>query len=403
MNGRESCVLTINAGSSSIKFAVYRVGSVPEEVLVGKVDRIGLSGTRIEVLFEGTKFPQRRPFPAPDRHQAVARLVDWIELQPSIGSVTAVGHRVVHGMNHTQPERITPALLAKLRKTVPFAPEHLPIEIELMDAFRERCPSVPQVACFDTSFHRTMPRVAKVLPIPRRYTGHGVERYGFHGLAYQHLMDELRRLGDKSASKGRVILAHLGNGASMAAVLNGRSVDTTMGLTPAGGLVMGTRTGDLDPGVLLFLIRNWRLPPGKLARMVNHESGLLGVSGSSPDMRDLLRRESRDPRAAEAVELFCQEARKWVGSLAAVLGGVDTLVFSGGIGENSPVVRARICSGLGFLGIRLNPRKNVTNAPLISPPSSRLRVRVIKADEEAVIAKSVILKLRLAPGRRKKP
>jgi acetate kinase len=403
MNGREPCVLTINAGSSSIKFAVYKVGSVPARILVGKVDRIGLSGTRMEVLFEGANAPQRGPFPAPDRHRAVARLVDWIELQPSIGSVKAVGHRVVHGMNHTQPERITPALLVKLRQIVPFAPEHLPIEIELMDAFRERCPSLPQVACFDTSFHRTMPKVAKLLPIPRRYTGHGVERYGFHGLAYQHLMDELRRLGDRSASKGRVILAHLGNGASMAAVLNGRSVDTTMGLTPAGGLVMGTRTGDLDPGVLLFLTRKWRLPPGKLARMVNHESGLLGVSDSSPDMRDLLRKESRDPRAAEAVDLFCQQARKWVGSLAAVLGGVDTLVFSGGIGENSPVVRARICAGLGFLGVRLDARKNVTNAPLISPPSSRLRVRVIKADEEAVIARSVILKLRLAPGRRKKP
>jgi acetate kinase len=403
MNGREPCVLTINAGSSSIKFAVYRVGPDPERLLVGKVERIGLSGTRMEVLFKGSKSPRRRAFPAPDRHRAVARLVDWIELQPSIGSVRAVGHRVVHGMNHTQPERVTPALLVKLRRTIPFAPEHLPIEIELMGAFRERCPSLPQVACFDTSFHRTMPKVARLLPIPRRYEVHGVERYGFHGLAYQHLMDELRRLGDKSASKGRVILAHLGNGASMTAVLDGCSVDTSMGLTPAGGLVMGTRTGDLDPGVLLFLTRKWRIPPGKLARIVNHESGLLGVSGSSPDMRDLLRRESRDPRAAEAVDLFCHQARKWVGSLAAVLGGVDTLVFSGGIGENSPAVRARICAGLGFLGIRLNPRRNVTNAPLISPPSSHLRVRVIKADEEAVIARSVILKLRLDPGARKTP
>jgi acetate kinase len=394
--------LTINAGSSSIRFAVFQVGIAPVRVLTGKIERIGLGGTSMEVRLAGAS-AKRLLFPARDRHGAVGRLVDWIELQESIGSVRGIGHRVVHGMAHTEPERITPALLLTLRRTIPFAPEHLPIEIELMEAFGRRCPSVTQVACFDTSFHRTMPKVSRLLPIPRRYAAGGVERYGFHGLAYQHLMEELRRLGDKAGTKGRVILAHLGNGASMAAVLDGRSVDTTMGLTPAGGLVMGTRTGDLDPGVLLFLASNRRLAPARLAKMVNHESGLLGVSATSPDMRDLLRTEARDPRAREAVELFCHQARKWIGSLAAVLGGVDTLVFSGGIGENSPVVRARICSGLRFLGIRLDRRRNVTSAPLISPPRSRLRVRVIKADEESVIARSVILQLRLASGKRKKP
>jgi acetate kinase len=246
------------------------------------------------------------------------------------------------------------------------------------------------VACFDTAFHRTMPRAATLMPIPRRYEAVGVRRYGFHGLSYEFLMEELARLGDRAATKGRVILAHLGNGASLAAVRSGKSIDTSMGFTPTAGLVMSTRTGDLDPGLVSYLARTERMSAAKFQKMVNHESGLLGVSGTSSDVRDLLAKEASDARAAEAVALFCYQAKKWIGSFAAALGGLDTLVFAGGVGENAPLVRARICEGLAFLGIELNARRNAKNAPLISMDRGRVAVRVIRTDEELMIARSVL-------------
>ena len=253
---------------------------------------------------------------------------------------------------------------------------------------------MPQVACFDTAFHRTMPRLATLLPIPRRYDAKGVQRYGFHGLSYSFLMEELGRI-DPPAAKGRVILAHLGSGASLAAVRDGRSIDTSMGFTPAAGLVMGTRTGDLDPGLPYYFARTGRMTAPKFQQMVNHQSGLLGVSGTSADVRDLLGREGRDPRAGEAIGLFCYQAKKWIGSFAAALGGLDTLVFTAGIGENAPVIRQRICDGLGFLGIEIDRARNARNAPLISADAGRVAVRVIHTDEELMIAKSVTRLLQL--------
>ena len=300
-------------------------------------------------------------------------------------------------MRHSEPERVTPKLLAELRRITPYDPDHLPREIGLIEAFLRRHPKLPQVACFDTAFHRTMPRVARLLPIPRRYAAKGVERYGFHGLSYAYLMEELGRL-DPAASKGRVILAHLGNGASMAAVHHGASIDTSMGFTPTSGLVMSTRTGDLDPGVVYFLARTERMTAAQFQQMVSHESGLLGVSGTSADVRDLLAREASDARAAEAVALFCYQAKKWIGSFAAALGGLDTLVFAGGIGENAPVIRERICDGLGFLGIELDQQRNAKNAPLISPDTGRVKVRVIRTDEDLMIARSVVRVLHLGSG-----
>jgi acetate kinase len=234
-----------------------------------------------------------------------------------------------------------------------------------------------------------MPRVAKLLPIPRRYDAKGVQRYGFHGLSYAYLMQELARIGDPAATKGRVILAHLGNGASMAAVLDGKSIDTSMGFTPTAGLVMSTRTGDLDPGVAPYLARTEQMTSEQFYEMANHKSGLLGVSETSSDMRDLLAHEANDARAAEAVALFCYQARKWVGAFAAALGGLDTLVFAGGIGENAPIVRARICEGLGFLGIALSESRNSESAAVISTDESRVAVRVIRTDEDLMIARSV--------------
>ena len=261
-------------------------------------------------------------------------------------------------MQHTVPELVTQELLDDLHRIIPCDPDHLPSEIELIETFRQRHPKLPQVACFDTAFHRTMPRVAKLLPIPRRYDAKGVQRYGFHGLSYAYLIEELARLGDPAATTGRVILAHLGNGASMAAVRDGKSIDTSMSFTPTSGLVMSTRSGDLDPSLGPYLARTERMTTEQFFKMINHESGLRGVSETGSDMRDLLAQEAGDFRAAEAVELFCYQAKKWIGCFAAALGGLDTLVFAGGIGENAPRVRARICDGLEFLGIELSESRN---------------------------------------------
>ena len=358
-------------------------------LLDGKVDRVGLSGTNLTFKDAAGQSQNSRAIDSSDRRSAVDFLLDWLQTQPVFASVEAVGHRVVHGMTHSEPERVTPELLDELHRITPYDPDHLPLEIELIEAFRQRHPGLPQVACFDTAFHRTMPRVASLLPIPRRYGAAGVRRYGFHGLSYEFLMEELARFGDPAATKGRVILAHLGSGASLAAVRDGKSIDTSMGFTPTSGLVMSSRSGDLDPGLVSYLARTEQMSASQFAEMVNQASGLLGVSEISSDLRDLLARESGDVRAAEAVALFCYQAKKWIGSFAAALGGLDTLVFAGGIGENSPLIRSRICDQLGFLGIELGEERNTKSAPLISTDGGRVAVRVIRTDEEIMIARSV--------------
>lgn len=388
------CVLTINGGSSSIRFAVYESGDVLRRQLDGKIDRIGLRGASLVVNDPSGKRQVPRRMAAADHHTAVGFLLDWLEAQAVFSSVNAVGHRVVHGMKHSEPERVTPKLLAELRRITRYDPDHLPREIELIEAFRRRYPKLPQVACFDTAFHHTMPRVATLLPIPRRYAAKGVQRYGFHGLSYAYLMEELARI-DPASSQGRVILAHLGNGVSVAAVRDGKSIDTSMGFTPTAGLVMSTRSGDLDPGLVYYLARTERMSAARFQQMVNHESGLLGISGTSSDVRDLLAHEASDARAAEALALFCYQVKKWIGSFAAVLGGLDTLVFAGGIGENAPLIRKRICDDLSFLGVELNPKRNAKNASLISADAGRVNVRVIRTDEELMIARSVIRVLKL--------
>jgi acetate kinase len=389
-------ILTINGGSSSIKFALYQVGKPLKRGLHGKVDRIGLSGTNLSFSAPARNRSESLDLAASDHRSAANVLIDWLEKQNRFESVRAVGHRVVHGMKHIQPEMVTQELLDELHRLRPYDPDHLPREIELIEAFRQRHPKLPQLACFDTAFHQNMPRVAKLLPIPRRFDARGVQRYGFHGLSYAYLLEELARLGDPAATKGRVILAHLGNGASLAAVRDGKSVDTSMGFTPTAGLVMSTRSGDLDPGLAPYLARTEQMTTKQFYKMVNHESGLLGISATSSDMRDLCVSEATDVRAAEAVALFCYQAKKWIGSFAAALGGLDTLVFSAGIGENCPAIRAHICDGLGFLGIELDKARNARNAAVISTAASRATVRVIRTDEELMIARSVCRIL--APG-----
>jgi len=382
-------LLVLNGGSSSIRFAIYDAGTTLRRVLSGLVDRIGLSGTHMLVNDPMASAQRTLSLEAGDHGRAVGFLLDLLEMQPQFSSVKAVGHRVVHGMGHSDPERVTAQLVAELHRLTPYDPDHLPREIELIEALGQRQPLLPQVVCYDTAFHRSMPRLARLLPIPRRYEKAGVIRYGFHGLSYAYLMEELERLGDPAATKGRVILAHLGSGASLAAVRDGRSIDTSMGFTPTAGLVMSTRSGDLDPGLVCYLARTQGMTATQFHHMINHESGLLGVSEISSDLRDLLAREPEDVRAADAVALFCYQAKKWIGSFAATLGGLDTLVFAGGIGENAPLIRERICEDLEFLGVALSKTRNRENGGLISTNGSRVSVRVIHTDEELMIARSV--------------
>lgn len=394
-------VLALNGGSSSIKFALFDAGDPLRRILAGKIESIGRPEItlRVEGLTSADNFS--RPLAASDHPAVIGLLLDWLEERLGRDGLTAVGHRVVHGgPKYSEPQRLTAELIDDLRGLSSFDPEHLPQEILLAEAVQERFPDLPQVVCFDTAFHHDLPRVARMLPIPRRYEAQGVRRYGFHGLSYAFLLGELGRLAGAPTAQGRLVLAHLGNGASLAAVRNGRSVDTSMSFTPTAGVPMGTRSGDLDPGLSWYLARTEGLDAEGFNQMVNFHSGLLGVSETSSDMRNLLDRETHDVRAAEAIALFCYQVKKTVGGFAAALGGLDTLVFAGGVGENAPPVRARICDGLGFLGIQLSDERNAANAAVISTAASPVTVRVMHTDEERTIAEMVCRVLSLGEEER---
>lgn len=385
--------LTLNGGSSSLKFAVFESDGKTRR-LGGKYDRLGRPGTTFEV--EGPDLPhQVEPVSATTHAEALDALFDWLTKEYGPESIAAIGHRIVHGgplyRAHAQ---VDDRMLGALENIVAYAPEHLPAEVAMIRSCRRRYPALPQIACFDTAFHGEMPTVARMLPIPRRFYEQGIQRYGFHGLSYSYLVEELRRLAGDGIADGRLVLAHLGNGASLAAVQQGRSVDTSMGFTPAAGVPMGTRSGDLDPGLVRYLAQTEDMDAMAFDRMVNHQSGLLGLSGNSSDVRELLDAEPDDVRAAEALALFCYRIKQSIGAFAATLGGVDTVVFSGGIGENSPLIRERVCAGLEFLGITLNPALNQAGAPIISSTGSMVTVRVIPTNEEAVIAAAIASLLR---------
>ncbi len=356
-------ILTINAGSSTVKGALFDVADT-KRLWANKVEQTGAAGL-----------------------DALLRELD--QKQPG-ASIVGIGHRVVHGgPKYDRPEAVTSDVLAELKRLAPLDPEHLPAEIEIIEQCAKRWPDIRQWACFDTAFHHNLPDVARVLPIPRRFESQGVRRYGFHGLSYAYLMEELAKVAGEQAANGRVVLAHLGAGASMAAVKDGKCFDTTMSLTPTAGLVMATRTGDLDPGLMLHLLREDKMTVDQLDRMVNKESGMLGLSETTADMRELLAKEATDDRARLAVAIFTYQAKKWLGALTAALGGVDTVVFAGGIGEHAATIRARICDGLAFLGIEIDPTRNANAAPLISTDASRVAVRVIPTDEELMICRHV--------------
>jgi len=386
----DSRVLTINGGSSSIKFALFTTGGSLRRQVKGKLERIGMSASML--VTEGPRREDNvtRAVSAPDHGKAAALILDWLDANLGGDELAAIGHRVVHGgPDYSEPQRITPAMVAALQKISAFDPQHLPLEIMLIEAFQRRHAAVAQVACFDTAFHHDLPRVAQLLPIPRRYQAKGLRRYGFHGLSYAYLMQELARVNGAQGARGRIVLAHLGNGASLVAMHEGKPLDTSMGFTPAAGVPMSTRSGDLDPGLAGYFARTENMDAEQFDAMVNSQSGLLGVSETSSDMRDLLERETSDVRAAEAVALFCYQVKKCIGSFAAALGGLDTLVFAGGIGESTPVVRARICSGLAFLGLELDATRNMAGEGVISTGKAGVIVRVMQTDEESMIAQMV--------------
>src|SRR5713101_6754830 len=376
-------IFCLNSGSSSLKFSLYQLGDEAETLLAeGAVERIGPNGGLLWIHSADKSALKETRSDFPNHQTAVSATFAALE-QLCLPQPAAVGHRLVHGgPEHTAPERVTPQLMVALRRLVAFAPLHMPNELRGIEAVAAHFPNLPQVACFDTAFHRRMPEVAQRFPLPRSLWDEGVRRYGFHGLSYEYIVEKLG-----TAAHGCTIIAHLGNGASMVAVRDGQPLDTTMGFTPTGGFMMGTRSGDLDPGILLYLMNEKHYDARQLEQLVNHEAGLLGVSGISPDMKTLLEQRDGNPHAAQAVEMFCYHLRKHLGALTAVLGGLDTLVFTGGVGERAAPVRWEVCRGLEHLGVELDSRQNSVDADTISPPHGPCTVRVIPTNEDLMIAR----------------
>ncbi len=381
-------ILSFNSGSSSDKFALHRLSRDGETLLAeGEAEGIGLGSGRLWIRDGQAKTLSDAERSFPRSADALGALFDEID-RLRLPRPDAVGHRLVHGgPNHFAPERLTSQLTEELRALIPFAPLHLPLEIEGIEALAARFPDLPQAACFDTGFYRQMPEVARRFALPRALWDEGLCRYGFHGISYEYIMEALG-----PAAPARVVIAHLGNGASMAAVQKGRAVDTTMGFTPTGGFMMGTRSGDLDPGLMVYLISQRGYDGRRLERLVNHESGLLGVSAISSDAKTLLEKRAAEPNAALAIEMFCYQVRKQIGAFAAVLGGLDLLVFTGGIGERAAPVRFEVCRGLEYLGITVDPRRNEAHADIISSAevssaAGKCLVRVIATNEDLMIAR----------------
>ncbi len=377
-------VLAINSDSSSLKFAVYQFDRNSGGLLArGAAEGIGHAEGRLWIResAENPVLDHRSPFP--DHGAATRKILSELNGRKHI-RIAAVGHRLVNGgADCEEAQKVTPELLKALGALLPLAPLHIPTELKIIRMMESELPGIPQVVCFDTAFHRRMPPLAQRLPLPRQLWTWGLQRYGFHGLSCEYIVHKI----GAAAQDKRMIVAHLGNGSSLTAIRNGHSIETTMGFTPTGGVVMGTRTGDLDPGVLLFLIREKKYDGAMLERLVNRESGLLGVSGTTSDMKTLLEQRTTDPRAQEAVDLFCYAIRKQIGALTAVLGGLDTLVFTGGIGERATPVREEICRGLDYLGIRLDGHRNENHAEVISTPQSACQVLALATNEELMIAR----------------
>ncbi len=386
-------ILSANAGSSSIKFGVFSADDQRdgvEKIAEAQVSGIGQVAAMLHVR-DVAKPETTAPLGEIDQAAAVAVLLDWLAVKLAGEPLAGIGHRIVYGGPHNfSSKHITDSLEEQLRALAPFDPEHAPAALDLVAALKQQFAGVVQVACFDTAFFRAMPPVAQMLPLPRKYQEHGLRRYGFHGLSYQYLLLALEKAHGQQVAQGRVIFAHLGSGASLAATNAGQPVDTTMSFTPASGVMMSSRSGDLDPGIAWYLEQEAGVDAETFNNIINHDSGLLGVSGLSADMYTLLQHEGANEHAAEAIDLFCYQIKKAIGALSATIGGLDTLVFSGGIGEQSAAIRTRVCDGLGYLGIELDDHKNAGNAACVSAPDSRAMVCVVPTDENAVIASEVL-------------
>ena len=381
----EPSILVLNVGSSTLKFGLFPFVASDEVLSQGVLTYSGSATGQLRIT-DSTGRSESVEL-AVDRDSAAAELLRYLQRSSLFHSVQSVGHRLVHGgLTLRAPVRIDAQVRALIEDVIPLAPNHLPAELRAIDEVTRLDPSLPQVACFDTAFHGEMPLVARLFGLPRRLSNAGVMRYGFHGLSFEYVAQTLR---DRGELQPRTVVAHLGNGASIAALLNGVSIDTSMGMTPSGGLVMSTRSGDLDPGVMLYLLRSCDFSVSDLDDVTNRQGGLLGISETSSDAQDLLAASSTDSRAKDAIDVFCYQARKLIGAYAAVLGGIDALVFTGGIGENSPQVRAQICEKLEFLGIRIDPALNGANAGMISANQNGVVVRTLKTREEVMIARHV--------------
>jgi acetate kinase len=387
---KRCCVLILNAGSSSVKFALFSADQRPLRHLSGAVEGIGLDQGRFHAKEDvGNVWIDDRRHVS-NQEEAIELVLSAMERHRAGWRVLAVGHRVVHGGPDCDcPKLVTEELESELKKLIPLAPLHQPHNLAGIAAVRARRPHLPQIACFDTAFHQTLPKVARMTSLPRDIVGHGIRRYGFHGLSYEFIVDELRRKHGAAAMKGRVVVAHLGNGASMAAIKDGRSVETTMGFSTLGGLPMGTRCGDIDPGIVLYLMMEKGLSAEAVQHILYERSGLLGISETSADMQELLSQADR-PQVIEAIAYFSARARSHIGSLAATLGGLDRLVFTGGIGANSPEIRERICEDCEFLGIDLDLGRNHDGAQIISKANSRVHIHAMPTDEEFVVARQTV-------------
>ena len=390
MASQQQRILTMNRGSATLKSTLYEVGARNEALLSIAVAYSGATGAHLKISDAHGASLLDASVKGKDSNAVLETMFAWLDKYQYLSGLKAAGHRLVHGgARYTQPQRITPQFLSALQKLVPLDPDHLPAAIKGIRFVARKFSKLPQVACFDTAFHSPLPTVAKMYALPRRLYDRGIRRYGFHGLSFEYIVGELRKL-DATLAAGRVLVAHLGSGASIVALRNGQSMDTSMGFTPLEGLVMSARSGDVDPGLLLYLLAQQKMSAKAAAALLNKQSGLLGVSTSSGDMRALLEKAKQDPQAAEAVDLFCYRAKKYIGAYAAALAGLDALVFTGGIGERAPAIREKICGGLEFLGIQLDAAQNAANAPVISTPASRVNIRVIQTNEDLMIVEHVL-------------
>jgi acetate kinase len=383
VNVINSHILTINAGSSSIKLALYEVNDEPVLKFSGKIEKIGSGNSALIVKQDDSK--NNIDLKANDFYTTTIALTNWLKQQSWFNNIKAIGHRIVHGMHHTKPEIITADLLKELNSIVDYDPDHLPSEIKFIELIKNEYPELVQVACFDTAFHTTIPAVAKTFAIPKKYFDEGIQRYGFHGISYSYLMQQLQKVNTVEA-KGRIILAHFGNGASIAAVKDGKCIDTSMGFTPAAGIVMSSRSGDIDPGIAWYLMQKG-MDAKTFNDIINHQSGLLGISSVSSDMQTLLQQEKENNDAALAIDIFCYQIKKYIGAYIAALEGIDILIFSGGIGENAAEIRKRICRGFEYAGMEIDEEHNNDHQQLISTGNSKIKVYVIPTNEELMIAK----------------